>query len=74
MMGFLNLLEKEHLFLKYKIRRKDKVINILLDNFSNRVPEHSNYMHPKTPKLAPRLSIKLKLIYRHIQLVSIITS
>ena len=36
----LNQLEKENLFSKYEIRRKDKAINILLDNFSNRVPEH----------------------------------
>ena len=39
----LNQLEKENLFLKDEIRRKDKFINILLDNFSNRVPEHSYY-------------------------------
>ena len=35
----LNQLEKENLFLKDEIIRKDKVINNLLDNFSNRVPE-----------------------------------
>ena len=30
------------MFLKDEIGRKDKVINILLDSFSNHVPEHSN--------------------------------
>ena len=40
----LNQLEKENLFLKDEIRRKDKVINILLDNFSNRLPEDTNYI------------------------------
>ena len=36
----LNLLEKENLFLKDEIRKKDKFVNNLLDNFANRVPEH----------------------------------
>ena len=60
----LNLLEKENLFLKGEIRRKDKVIKILLDNFSNRAPEHSNYITSK--------NIKLKIIYGYPQLVTII--
>ena len=45
--GLLNQLEKENLFLKDEIIRKDKVINTLLGNFSNRVPEHSNYITSK---------------------------
>ena len=60
----LNLLEKENLFLKGEIRRKDKVIKILLDNFSNRAPEHLNYITSK--------NIKLKIIYGYPQLVTII--
>ena len=60
----LNLLEKENLFLKGEIRRKDKVIKILLDKFSNRAPEHSNYITSK--------NIKLKIIYGYPQLVTII--
>ena len=43
-----NQLEKENLFLKDEIRRKDKVINILLDNFSNRIPEHSDITSKNT--------------------------
>ena len=35
------------MFLKDEIIRKDKVINTLLGNFSNRVPEHSNYITSK---------------------------
>ena len=43
----LNLLEKENLLLRDEIRREDEVINILLDNFSNCLPEHSNYITSK---------------------------
>ena len=48
----LNQLEKENLFLKDEIRRKDKVINILLDNFSNRVPEDCNYITFKNTEVS----------------------
>ena len=48
----LNQLEKENLFLKDEILRKDKVINTLLDNFSNRVPEHTNYIIFKNTKVS----------------------
>ena len=48
----LNQLEKENLFLKDEIIRKDKVINTLLDNFSNRVPEHTNYITSKNTKVS----------------------
>ena len=51
-MRLLNQLEKENLFLKDEIRRKDKVINILLDNFSNRVPEHSNLLTSKNTEVS----------------------
>ena len=47
----LNLLEQENLFLKDEIRGKDKVINILLDNFPNRIPEHSNYITSKNTEI-----------------------
>ena len=40
------------MFLKDEIRRKDKVINILSDNFSNRVPEDSNYITSKNTGLS----------------------
>ena len=40
------------MFLKDEIRRKDKAINILLDNFSNRVPEHSNYVTSKNTEVS----------------------
>ena len=43
----LNLLEKENLLLRDEIRREDEVINILLGNFSNCLPEHSNYITSK---------------------------
>ena len=48
----LNQLEKENLFLKDEIRRKDEVINILLDNFSNRAPEHSIYITSKNTEVS----------------------
>ena len=35
------------MFLEDEIRRKEKVINILLKSFSNRVVEHSNYTTSK---------------------------
>ena len=67
----LNLLEKENLFLEYEIRSKDKVVNIILDNFSNRVPEHSNYIRSKNTEVSTQKpSIKLKIIYRYPQLVT----
>ena len=39
------------MFLKDEIRRKDKVINILLDNFSNRVPEYPTFITSKNTKV-----------------------
>ena len=33
--------------MKDEIKRKDKVINSLLDNFSNRVPDHSIALKPE---------------------------
>ena len=48
----LNQLEKENLFLKDEIIRKDKIINNLLDNFSNRVPEHSDYVTYKNTEVS----------------------
>ena len=44
--SLLNQLEKENLFLKDEIRRKDKVINILLENFSYHV-QQLNYITSK---------------------------
>ena len=38
--------------MKDEIRRKYKVINILLDNFSNRVTEHSNYITSKNTEVS----------------------
>ena len=40
------------MFLKDQIIRKDKVINTLLDNFSNRVPEYSNYITSKNTEVS----------------------
>ena len=40
------------MFLKDEIRRKDKVIKILLDNFSNHVLEHSNYITSKNTEVS----------------------
>ena len=37
--------------MKDEIRREDKVITILLGNFSNRVPEHLNYITSENPKV-----------------------
>ena len=51
-MRLLNQLEKENLFLKDEIIRKDKIINNLLDNFSNRVPEHSDYVTYKNTEVS----------------------
>ena len=48
----LNQLEKENLFLKDEIIRKDKIINNLLDNFSNRVPNHSDYVTYKNTEVS----------------------
>ena len=53
-------MEKENFFLKDKIRRKDKVINILLDNFSNRVPEHSNYITSKNTEVGTQTEHQTK--------------
>ena len=50
--SLLNQLEKENLFLKDEIIRKNKVINNLLDNFSNRVPEHSDYVTYKNTEVS----------------------
>ena len=38
--------------MKDEIRRKDKVINSLLDKFSNRVPEHSNYISSENTEVS----------------------
>ena len=37
--------------MKDEIRQKDKVINILLENLSNRVPEYSYYMTSKNTEV-----------------------
>ena len=54
----LNQLEKKDLFWKNEIRRKYKVINILLDNFSNRVPEDSNYLTSKNTEVSTQTNQK----------------
>ena len=41
------------MFLKDKIRGKNKVINILLGNFLNCIPEHSNYIKSKHTEVSP---------------------
>ena len=46
--------------MKDEIRRKDKVINILLDNFSNRVPEHSNYITSKITEVSTQTENQTK--------------
>ena len=56
----LNLLEKENLFLKDEIRRKDTVVNTLLDNISNRVPEHSNYIASKNTDVSTQTEHRTK--------------
>ena len=56
----LNLLEKEKLFLKDIIIRKDKVINILLDNSANRVLEHSNYITSKNTEVSTQTEHQTK--------------
>ena len=43
------------MFLKDKIRRKGKIINILLDNFSNREPEHSMYIISKDTAVSTQM-------------------
>ena len=48
----LNQPEKENLFLKDEIRRKHKIINILLEKFSNCVQEHSNHMISKNTEVS----------------------
>ena len=48
----LHQLENENLCLKDEVRRKDKVIKVLLENFSNRVPEHSNYITSKNTEVS----------------------
>ena len=45
-------MENENLCLNDEIRRKDKVIKVLLENFSNRVPEHSNYITSKNTEIS----------------------
>ena len=40
------------MFLKDEIIRKDKIINNLLDNFLNRVPEHSDYVTYKNTEVS----------------------
>ena len=56
----LNLLEKEKLFLKDIIIRKDKVINILLDNSANRILEHSNYITSKNTEVSTQTEHQTK--------------
>ena len=53
-------MEKENFFLKDEIRRKDKVINNLLDNFSNRLPEHSNYVTSKNTEVSTQTKHQTK--------------
>ena len=61
----LNQLKKEILSSKDENRRKYKFINISLENFSNHIPEHSNYITSKSLKLAPKPTSKLKIRYRN---------
>ena len=56
----LNQPEKENLFLKDEIRRKHKVINILLEKFSNCVQEHSNYMISKDTEVSTQTKQQTK--------------
>ena len=56
----LNQLVKENLFLKVEIRRKGKVMNILLKNFSNRVQEHSNYIISKNVEVGTQPDQQIK--------------
>ena len=56
----LNQPEKENLFLKDEIRRKHKVINILLEKFSNCVQEHSNYMISKNTEISTQTKQQTK--------------
>lgn len=42
------------MFLEDEIRRKEKVINILLKRFSNRVVEHSNYTTSKNTDVSTK--------------------
>ena len=46
--------------MKDVIRRKDKVINILLDNFSSRVPEQSNYITSKNTEVSTQTEHQFK--------------
>ena len=46
--------------MKDEIRRKDKVINISLNNFSNRVPEHSNYVKSKNTEASTQTGHQTK--------------
>ena len=43
-----------------KIRRKDEVINILLDNFSNCLPEHLNYITSKNTDVSTQTDHQTK--------------
>ena len=56
----LNQPEKQNLFLKDEIRRKHKVINILLEKFSNCVQEHSNYMISKNTEVSTQIKQQTK--------------
>ena len=56
----LNLMKKENWFLKDEIKRKEKVINILLDNFSNCVPEHVNYITSKNTEVSTQTEHQTK--------------
>ena len=44
--------DMRNLFLKDKIRWKDKVTEFLLENFSNHVPDHSNYIISKSTEVS----------------------
>ena len=61
-MRLLNQLERENLFLKDEIRRKVKPINILFENFSNRVPEQLNYITSKNTEIGTQTKQQIKNI------------
>ena len=67
----LNHVEKDNLLLKDEIGTKYKVTNILLENFSDRVPQHSNYISSKNTKVSIKPISKLKIIYKRLLQVTI---
>ena len=46
--------------MKDEIRRKDTVVNTLLDNISNRLPEHSNYITSKNTDVSTQTEHRTK--------------